>query len=87
MKTANFITSSCRYCRYYQAEGRRGGICNQLNVPVQGQWKACALAARPFAGSWENLEDVVHLEHAYALTAKDNPVPQSVESLSTLEAA
>jgi hypothetical protein len=67
MKTANFITSSCRYCRYYQAEGRRGGVCNQLNVPVQAQWKACTLAARPFGTAWENLEDVVHLEHVYAL--------------------
>jgi hypothetical protein len=83
MKTANFITSSCRYCRYYQAEGRRGGTCSQLNVPVQGQWKACALAAKPFAGPWENLEDVVYLEHAYALTSKDVLVEQSAETITT----
>lgn len=87
MKTADFITSSCRYCRYYQAEGRRGGICNQLNVPVQGQWKACALAARPFAGSWENLEDVVHLEHAYALTTKEGAVEEPSKTTVTAEAA
>ena len=73
MKTANFITSSCRYCRYYQAEGRRGGMCHQLNVPVQAQWKACTLAARPFDTAWDKLEDVVHLEHVYALD------PQTVE--------
>lgn len=80
MKTANFITSSCRYCRYYQAEGRRGGICNQLNVPVQGQWSACTLAAKPFATSWENLEDVVHLEHSYALTETEVPVEETAEA-------
>jgi len=87
MKTANFITSSCRYCRYYQAEGRRGGTCDQLNVPVQGQWKACALAARPFANSWENLEDVVHLEHSYALTPQVSPVQETVEEVAPAEAA
>ena len=70
MKTAKFITSSCRHCRYYQAEGRRGGVCNQLNVPVQAQWKACTLAAGPFCATWETLEDVVHLEQAYALDSQ-----------------
>ena len=83
MKTASFITSSCRYCRYYHSEGRRGGTCHQLNVPVQAQWSACPLAAGPFSTSWENLEDVVHLEHAYALTG--NGVDVLVEE--TAEAA
>ncbi|MEB3175153.1 MAG: hypothetical protein VKN60_08225 [Cyanobacteriota bacterium] len=67
MKTANFLTSSCRHCRYYQAEGRRGGMCHQLNVPVQGEWSACTLAARPFANAWESLEDVVRLEQTLNL--------------------
>lgn len=64
MKTANFLTSSCRYCRYYQTEGRRGGMCQQLGVPVQAEWKACALAVRPFTTNWESLEKVVQLENA-----------------------
>jgi hypothetical protein len=67
MKAANFLTSSCRYCRYYNPEGRRGGTCQQLGVPVQAGWKACALAARPFNSAWENLEEVVHLENSLAL--------------------
>jgi hypothetical protein len=67
MKTANFLTSSCRYCRYYNPEGRRGGMCQQLGVPVQSGWKACVLAARPFSSAWEKLEEVVHLEHSLAL--------------------
>ncbi|MFM1842544.1 MAG: hypothetical protein RLZZ490_1280 [Cyanobacteriota bacterium] len=45
-------------------------MCHQLNVPVQAQWKACTLAARPFSTAWENLEDVVHLEHVYALDSQ-----------------
>ncbi len=67
MKTANFLTSSCRYCRYYHPEGRRGGMCQQLGVPVQSGWKACALAARPFSAPWESLEEVVHLENSLTL--------------------
>jgi hypothetical protein len=68
MKTANFLTSSCRYCRYYQGEGRRGGNCQQLGVPVKGQWKACTLAASPFNSVWEDIEKIVDLEHALSLT-------------------
>lgn len=59
MKTLNFPTSACRYCRYYQPEGRRGGVCQQLSVPVRGSWKACSLALAPFAPTfaptWEGI--------------------------------
>lgn len=68
MKTANFLASSCRYCRYYQSEGRRGGMCQQLGVPVQGQWKSCSLATHPFSATWDNLEDVVKLENSLNLS-------------------
>ncbi len=57
MKPIKFLTSACRYCRHYQPEGRRGGMCQQLGAPVQASWKACSLALPPFAPSWENLED------------------------------
>jgi hypothetical protein len=57
MKPIKFSTSACRYCRYYQPEGRRGGACQQLGAPVQATWKACSLALPPFAPSWESLED------------------------------
>ena len=77
MKTANFLTSSCRYCRYYQSEGRRGGMCNQLSVPVQGEWKACALAARPFATAWDNLEDLVRLEQSLTLPYKAERIAET----------
>ncbi|MDJ0600899.1 MAG: hypothetical protein QNJ37_18905 [Crocosphaera sp.] len=67
MKTSNFLTSSCRFCRYYQTEGRRGGMCQQLGVPVRAEWKACTLAAAPFTNTWESLENVVKLENSLAL--------------------
>lgn len=56
MKTP--LTSACRHCRHYMPEGRRGGVCQQLSVPVQGQWKACSLAVSPFGSSWENIEEL-----------------------------
>ena len=56
MKTLNTVTSACRYCRYYKPEGRRGGLCQQLGVPVRGAWGACSLALPAFAPSWERLE-------------------------------
>ncbi len=67
MKTSNFLTSSCRFCRYYQTEGRRGGMCQQLGVPVRAEWKACSLAAAPFTQTWESLEKVVKLEKSLVL--------------------
>lgn len=56
MKTP--LTSACRHCRHYLPEGRRGGVCQQLSVPVQGQWKACSLAVSPFGSSWENIGEL-----------------------------
>lgn len=58
MKNIKFLTSACKYCRYYNPEGRRGGNCQQLGAPVLGNWKACSLALPPFAPSWETLEEV-----------------------------
>lgn len=55
MKPAASPISSCRHCQFYQSEGRRGGHCQQLGVPVQGGWKTCSLAIPPFSPSWAKL--------------------------------
>jgi hypothetical protein len=52
------LTTACRHCRHYTPEGRRGGTCQQLSVPVQSNWKACSLAVSPFGSSWENIEEI-----------------------------
>ncbi|MFE4107411.1 hypothetical protein [Almyronema epifaneia] len=49
MRTARIGTSSCCCCRFYTPEGRRGGQCGKLNVPVRSSWKACCLAIPAFA--------------------------------------
>ncbi len=59
MKTLNLPISSCRFCQYYKSEGRRGGMCQQLGVPVRATWKACGFAMPAFSSSsWEKLEEM-----------------------------
>jgi hypothetical protein len=53
MNPHNCAVSTCRHCQFYQLEGRRGGYCQQLGVPVQSSWKSCSLAIPPFAPTWE----------------------------------
>ncbi|NJL45183.1 MAG: hypothetical protein HC922_04340 [Leptolyngbyaceae cyanobacterium SM2_3_12] len=48
MKSMRCQTSCCSRCRHYTPEGRRGGHCSQLGVPVQGRWTACSLSAPVF---------------------------------------
>ena len=59
MKTPKFLTSACRYCRYYKPEGRRGGMCQLLGVQVQASWKACHVAIPTFKPAWSSLEVVL----------------------------
>lgn len=63
MNDSNRPFSACRYCRYYQVEGRRGGNCEQLGVLVQGDWAPCILASSIFTPTWDNLQDIVLLEN------------------------
>ncbi|KZL49028.1 hypothetical protein A2T98_14840 [Nodularia spumigena CENA596] len=90
MKPIKFLTSACRYCRHYQPEGRRGGMCQQLGSPVQAGWKACSLALPPFAPSWETLEDAWGLPDATRVlgssttlaTDADNTITTPVEQIA-----
>ena len=89
MKRVNFLNSSCRHCRFYKPEGRRGGICQKLSVPVDSNWKACVLACSPFTNSLKNLEEIVHLETAFYLkydtpsSLTVNPKPKEIVGTST----
>ncbi|MBW4485194.1 MAG: hypothetical protein KME14_21875 [Tildeniella torsiva UHER 1998/13D] len=49
MKSAQCRVSSCSRCRFYTPEGRRGGQCSQLGVPVESRWEPCSLAVPVFA--------------------------------------
>lgn len=49
--------SACRCCQFYKSQGRSGGYCQQLGVPVRGTWHSCPLALPPFAPSWEGIPE------------------------------
>ena len=49
MKMMGCQVLCCSRCRHYTPEGRRGGHCGQLGVPVQGRWNACSLSIPVFA--------------------------------------
>lgn len=49
MKSAQCRVSSCSRCRFYTPQGRRGGQCSQLGVPVESRWTPCSLAVPVFA--------------------------------------
>ena len=93
MNTEKFLTSACRCCIFYSPEGRRGGMCQQLGVPVKGCWKACSLAEHPFArSSWPDWDaEIVHLEHSLSLScseeSQESPSTPSVPITSQTQAA
>ncbi|MGB3653024.1 MAG: hypothetical protein WBA41_17650 [Rivularia sp. (in: cyanobacteria)] len=87
MKSIQIFTSACRNCRHFSPIGRRGGDCQRLGAPVRGSWKACSLAASPFAPSWETLEDAWSLPDATPLLADSselliNSAESNVERVS-----
>jgi hypothetical protein len=49
---------ACRLCQHYQPEGRRGGFCGRLDVPVAATWEACSLASHPFELSWQSANNI-----------------------------
>lgn len=62
MDSSDHLTSTCRCCQHYSPEGRRGGQCQQLHVPVKGGWKSCQLAIPVFAMSWE-MGEIIEIQH------------------------
>lgn len=60
--SGNSITA-CKLCQHYSPEGRRGGFCGRLDVPVSATWDACSLAEHPFEPSWQPTEDFNSLLH------------------------
>jgi len=70
-------TSACRYCRFYEHQGRRGGSCQMLGVPVQSSWKACTFASPPFATTLKKLEDIFQLDTSVTLDSPAKLFPNT----------
>ena len=77
---ANCLTSACRYCRFYKSQGRRGGTCEQLNVPVEANWKSCSLALPPFISAWESLDEIMLLENSFNIDSDKASKNSKVEA-------
>lgn len=77
--TLTLLNSACRYCRYYKPEGRRGGMCQMLGVPVQGKWKACTLEMPAFAPSWEGLAEIMIPPNKMPVLS-DNPLVSALDN-------
>jgi hypothetical protein len=57
--------NSCRFCQHYVPEGRRGGNCTKLRVPVQGSWSPCPLVSDPFSSPWDDTVALIPTSPAY----------------------
>ena len=82
MKTPKFLTSACRYCRYYKPEGRRGGTCQLLGVQVQASWKACHVAIPTFKPAWESLGMVLPATKPTSPALRSPALAESASSTS-----
>lgn len=67
MKPMKSSASYCSRCSHYTPEGRRGGHCGQLGVPVQGKWKACSLAVPIFLTPLSELQPLEILPRPLAI--------------------
>ena len=81
MNSSGESVTACRLCDHYNPEGRRGGICNKLDVPVQPAWGACRLAVHPFQQSWQtNQQDIQDLNSLF-----HDVVPETMLAIATSE--
>ncbi len=63
MDSSDNSVTTCRLCHHYSPEGRRGGFCKKLDVPVLSQWDACSLAAHPFDSACQSINMLNTLLH------------------------
>ncbi|OIP75579.1 MAG: hypothetical protein AUK48_07425 [Oscillatoriales cyanobacterium CG2_30_44_21] len=77
MNSSGSSIVACRFCRYYQPQGRRGGSCEKLDVHVAATWQACSLAVHPFEMSWQTGE----LKHFFQESFNDNLTVVSAKAI------
>ena len=78
MNSSGDSVTACRLCYHYNPEGRRGGICSKLDVPVQPAWESCSLAVHPFQKSWQtNHQDIQDLNSLF-----HDSVPEPVMAIA-----
>lgn len=77
VKALQSPTFTCRFCRHYAPEGRRGGHCQKLGASMRGDWKACTLMIPTFKTPGDQLGEMMAVaEDAFLPTraAASNPI-------------
>jgi hypothetical protein len=91
MNSSGNSVTACRLCQHYNPEGRRGGFCGKLDVPVSPAWDACSLAAHPFESSWQPVDDFNALLNEFhdSISITHDQIPElqeaNMRSLSFVE--
>lgn len=80
MDSSDTSITACRLCQHYNPEGRRGGFCGKLDVPVSSTWEACSLAAHPFETSWQPDSEFNSLFHDSLVTVSSQLESSHLES-------
>ncbi|WP_045441371.1 hypothetical protein [Picosynechococcus sp. NKBG042902] len=83
MKPQSCSVSTCKHCRCFQAEGRRGGICKRFETFAAGDWTSCPFALPIFEDNWEPTTDLVLLEKSFSLECVAQKVPTAIAPLPT----
>lgn len=87
MKKSNYSISTCKNCRCFRAEGRRGGTCGRFETFTDPEWSTCPLAEPIFDEIQEEKRELVLLEKSFALrVVGDNSKLPVLKSSAYLEA-
>ncbi len=63
-------------------EGRRGGYCLKLDVPVQANWSACPLASDPFSSAWDDTVPLISsLAYHHNPKRQEEPLAQEEQEV------
>ncbi|NJL48477.1 MAG: hypothetical protein HC929_14615 [Leptolyngbyaceae cyanobacterium SM2_5_2] len=81
MKSVRSQILCCSRCRYYTPEGRRGGQCGMLGVPVQGRWNSCSLSMPVFVTPLPEISPLEFLPQSIEIH-----LPEPVEIAATASA-
>ncbi|WP_156341427.1 hypothetical protein [Pseudanabaena sp. 'Roaring Creek'] len=85
MNSSDNSVTACRLCQHYSPEGRRGGFCGKLDVPVSPSWEACSLAAHPFEPSWQSMNNFNALLHDSLHDSLHEKIEISCEEMTDLQ--
>ncbi|WP_139324959.1 hypothetical protein [[Limnothrix rosea] IAM M-220] len=83
MNSKNCSISTCKTCRYFRTEGRRGGTCEQFGTFMDPAWNACPLGVAAFETVPKEVQPIEVLEHSFTLEFAGESMVQALTEPST----